>query len=321
MDNLIKFLYFLTLSFPGGRILIRTAYSNFKYLTVADADKIWGLHVTGSGTADLPPHVPYPPTRHPDQYMFDWTHGRILPEFQILYITRGRGVFESEACGLRKVEEGTVLLLLPGVWHRYMPDPETGWKEHWVSFDGRQPAQFLRHGILAADRAVLDIGLDEGIIDLYQRILERIDGEKIGFKEIVAALAYQILARIHAVEKSRRFQGPEAESLVQKAKACMTDRVGSQVRLEELAYELGVGYSRFRRLFRHYTGLAPAQYLLQLRLNKARDLLTGTSLTAKEIALLTGFESQFYFSKFFRKRTGLSPIRFREYSRGGGKRG
>jgi AraC-like DNA-binding protein len=300
--------------------MIRTDFSNFKYLTVADVDKLWGLFVTGSGTADLPPHVHYPPTKHPDRYMFSWQNGRILPEFQIVYITRGTGVFESEACGRRRIEEGTVLFLLPGVWHRYMPDPETGWKEHWVSFDGRQPMQFLRHGILAPEKAVLDIGLDEGIIDMYQRILEQIEGEKIGFKEIVSALTYQILAQIHATEKSKRFQGKEAESLVQKAKAFMTDRIGSAVRFEEMAYELGVGYSRFRRLFRHYTGLAPAQYFLQLKLNKARDLLTSTSLTAKEIALLTGFESQFYFSKFFKKRTGLSPIRFREYSRGGGKK-
>lgn len=297
-------------------MMIRTDFSVFKYLTVADVHKLWGLYVTGSGTADLPPYTKYPPTKHPDTYMFDWQHGRILPEFQILYITRGRGVFESKALGKKKIEEGNIILLFPGIWHRYMPDPQTGWKEHWISFNGNQPEKFMENGLFSPEREVLDIGLKEDIINLYQQILELIESEKVGYKEVIAALTYQIMAQIRMVEKSKKFNGKEAETLVHKAKIFMTDRIDKKINFEEFAYELGVGYSWFRRMFRHYTSLAPAQYFLQLKLNKAKDLLMSTSLSVKEIAMLTGFESQFYFSKFFKKRMGMSPIQLREYSRG-----
>jgi len=68
-------------------------------------------------------------------------------------------------------------------------------------------------------------------------------------------------------------------------------------------------------MFKRYTGLSPAQYFLQLKLNKAKDLLLNTSMSIKEISVITGFESQYYFSRFFKKRIGMSPIQQRKFSR------
>ena len=295
--------------------MIRTKYSIFNYLTVTEKDKDWGLYLTGSGSADIPPHTNYPPTKHPDGYMFDWSHGRTLHEFQILYITHGKGIFETKSSGKRKIGEGTAFLLLPGIWHRYMPDKNTGWKEHWVSFNGSQPNSFMKTGLLSPEKMIFDIGLDEKIIDLYQQILEHMEGEKIGFKQIIASLTYEIIARMLALEKSRKFTGKEIEDKISKAKIIMADRIDKQINIEELAVELGIGYSWFRKMFRHYTNLAPAQYFLQLKINKAKDLLLSTSLSIKEIAAITGFESQFYFSKFFKKQVGVAPRKLREFSR------
>lgn len=296
--------------------MIRTSNSVFDYLVVSDIDKDWGLYVTGSGSADIPPHTPYPPTRHPERYMFDWHKGRILSEFQILYITRGRGIFESKASGKKKIEEGNIILLFPGIWHRYMPDKRTGWKEHWISYNGIIAKRFLDCGILAPENAIIAIGLNQEIVNLYQQIIELIESQKIGYKELIASLTYQIIAQIRAAEKSKKFYGKEFETTINKAKIFMADRIEKKINLKELASELGVGYSWFRKMFHHYTGMAPAQYFLELKLNKAKDLLVNTSLPVKEIAVITGFESQFYFSKFFKKREGISPVKLREYSRG-----
>ncbi|HPD25192.1 MAG TPA: AraC family transcriptional regulator [Candidatus Marinimicrobia bacterium] len=296
--------------------MIRTKYSIFDYLIISENDKNWGLYVTGSGNADIPPHTPYPPTKHPKGYMFDWQNGRILTEFQILYITRGSGIFESKATGRKKIEEGYIIHLFPGVWHRYMPDPKTGWKEHWISFSGSIPNDLLNNGILSREKAVLEIGLNEKLINLYQEILELIESQKIGYQEIIASLTFQIVANIQAIEKSKKFFGIEFETTINKAKIFMADRIDKNINMEQLASELGVGYSWFRRMFRHYTGLPPVQYFLELKLNKAKELLVNTSLPIKEIAVITGFESQFYFSKFFKNRVGMSPIKYREFSRG-----
>lgn len=73
-----------------------------------------------------------------------------------------------------------------------------------------------------------------------------------------------------------------------------------------------MGYSSFRKEFKRLTGEPPNQFVLNLRLNRAKYLLETTSLTINEIAEQTGFESVFYFSKLFKKRNGRFPRFYRE---------
>ena len=56
---------------------------------------------------------------------------------------------------------------------------------------------------------------------------------------------------------------------------------------------------------------SPSQYHLNVRLNRAKELLTSTALSINEIASHTGFESVFYFSKLFKKKNGASPRSYR----------
>ena len=68
----------------------------FRYLPVSEQDKQWDFYVTGTGYSNVPPGSRYPCSVHPDLYQFAWDRGRVLPEYQVLYITRGEGVFEFE---------------------------------------------------------------------------------------------------------------------------------------------------------------------------------------------------------------------------------
>ena len=290
--------------------MIRSTYSVFNYLTVDEAEKAWGLYVTGSGAADIPPHIPYPPTRHPDSYMIDAYQGRILPEYQLIYIIRGKGVFRSRSTGSCPLEQGCVILLFPGVWHSYAPLTETGWKEHWISFNGPQPNTLRKHRIISPEHCVFEIGVDETLIELYQQVLHLIESQETGYRYLIAALTQQIMARLLARAAVQSGQ-PKEPDIIAKARALMKDRMDQTIKFDQFADELGVGYSWFRNQFKNITGLPPTRYFLQLKLQKAKELLTNTGLSVKEISIMTGFDSPYYFSKFFKKRTGLSPLTFR----------
>ena len=119
----------------------------FKYLTVSENDKDWGVSLSAAGYARIAPKTVYPPKGHPAGYHFDWQHGRIIHEYQIIYITAGGGKFESEATGILHVNKGTVIFLFPEVWHRYEPDKRTGWDEHWISLNGYIPDRLKQKGI------------------------------------------------------------------------------------------------------------------------------------------------------------------------------
>ena len=82
--------------------------------------------------------------------------------------------------------------------------------------------------------------------------------------------------------------------------------------LPELARRLGVSYTWFRRTFAHHTGLSPHQYRIQIKLGRARTLLGETALTVKEVAFRCGFESEHYFSRLFKRKTGVAPGEWRQ---------
>ena len=84
--------------------------------------------------------------------------------------------------------------------------------------------------------------------------------------------------------------------------------------VQTLARELNINYSTFRHAFQQYTGSSPQRYLLDLRLARARKLLTRTPHTTKEIARRTGFKDEFYFYRYFKKKVGMTPSEWRFHS-------
>jgi AraC-like DNA-binding protein len=292
--------------------MIKTKDSRFKYLNVPEVDDIWGLYVLGAGLADISPHTNYPPTEHPAKYMFDWKHGRTLPNFQLLYVTKGEGFFETKQIKRRKIIEGTIIILFPDVWHRYVPNKNTGWKEYWISFDGVQPRKFLESNFIQINSPIIEIGLNVTIIKLYNQILELLESEAIGFREIITSITYQIFAQLNSAQRIKQFGGKQIENVILKTKILLTENISNKINFHEIADELNVGYSWFRRMFKHYTNFSPSQYFQLIKLNKAKTLLIETQMHISEISFHLGFDSQYYFTKFFTKKTGVSPSKWRK---------
>ena len=82
--------------------------------------------------------------------------------------------------------------------------------------------------------------------------------------------------------------------------------------LDALAANAGFSLSHFRKLFTAHTGRSPKQYILYLRLSKAKDLLSSDSIRVGEAAALCGFQNEFYFSNLFKQTYGCSPTAYQK---------
>jgi len=262
-------------------------------------DEDWGIHVTTAGYVSIEPGAEYPPPGHPKGYAFFWQHGRILHEFQLHYITRGAGEFESETGGKKQIETGNIFLLFPGEWHRYMADPASGWREYWVGFGGAYATRLLRKGFLSPRTPVLKPRAEHALLELFTGLIGEMRAERLGFAQILAATTSLMLAMVHAAARAGESVDTHAETVIRRAKALLHERLNQPVELKALADELQVGYAWLRRNFRYHTGLALHQYHLQLRINRAMHLLSGTTVAIKEVADQTGFEDPHYFSRVF----------------------
>ena len=106
-----------------------TQNNNIRYLNVSPMDELWGMMVTTVGYQSIPPHSIYPARQqHPQTYSFNPEKGRILTEYQLVYISEGCGFFESQSFKRKRIKAGTMILLFPGEWHAYSP-AENGWYE------------------------------------------------------------------------------------------------------------------------------------------------------------------------------------------------
>lgn len=282
----------------------------FRYLPIGEREIQWDLYITGTGSSGVPPGGRYPRSVHPDLYQFVADRGRVLPEYQILYITRGEGVFESEPSGKREVKAGNVLLLFPGVWHRYRPSRRTGWDEYWVSYNGDYARRLAERGFISPQAPLLNTGLDDAILNPYLSLLDRVRREPPGYQQLIAANTMEILAAaLAAVQTSRT--GDRVTAAIREAKIILTQRTEEVVDMERLAASLHMSYAHFRRLFKQQTGLSPYQYHLQLRIHRAREMLHGTTLSVRQVAARLNFQTSYHFSKIFKKKTGMSPSQWR----------
>jgi AraC family transcriptional regulator len=82
--------------------------------------------------------------------------------------------------------------------------------------------------------------------------------------------------------------------------------------LADLADVAGMSQFHFSRMFKQSMGISPHQYLLQQRVEQAKQLLKGKKLAIAEIALQCGFNSQSHLSKHFREATGMTPSDYRK---------
>ena len=90
----------------------------------------------------------------------------------------------------------------------------------------------------------------------------------------------------------------------------------STITPKDLAKSICMSYSKFRKIFKDYTGFAPSQYIQEVRINIAKEMLTNTSKSIKEIAFELGYENKDYFFTVFRKVTDMTPIAYRKHTQG-----
>lgn len=154
-------------------------------------------------------------------------------------------------------------------------------------------------------------GLNDNLLKLFHNLLECVQQAVPGYHQIITGITLQMLGLMQAVTQYHDLTINNDHKLVEEVKFLLREAVQSPDKIENIVKKLPVGYSKLRKDFKRITGQSPNQYQLNLKLDKAKELLSGTNLSISEIAYQTGFESVFYFSKLFKTKNNISPKSFR----------
>jgi len=288
---------------------------DFKYLLVNERDKKFGLTVNTVGFQPIAPHTLYPSTEHPKSYYFNPEKGRVLSEYQIVYISKGKGLFSSDSTKRTNVKKGQVILLFPGQWHTYRPLKESGWNEYYIGFEGIIIDNIATNAFITPDNQILNVGVNEDLVHLFSTAIRVAKEDKTGAQQYLAGIVVNILGTILSLAQNRNFESKESAQKIERAKVIMIENIHKNIDIKGIAANLGISYSLFRKTFKEYTGYAPAQYMQELKLRKAKELLAETNNSVKEISYELNFSSYEYFLSFFKKRVGHTPLEYRNLGR------
>lgn len=293
---------------------IDNSFVHFCYLISNEKDKRWDITVNTIGHQMIGKNENYPKNNHPSRYLFSPEKGRVLNEYQLLYIVKGKGNFVSKNQKAIDLRVGNLFMLFPGEWHNYHPDKDSGWTEYWIGFEGESVDKKYENGFFTKTKPVFNIGLHEEIIELYERALLTAQNQHVGFQQILSGIVNLLLGYTYSYSQYYLFEDMKVMNQINEAKILMSDHYNEGMDTKEVADSVHMSYSWFRHLFKQYTGFAPNQYMIEIRIQKSKELLTNTFMPIKEISYRVGFENPEYFSALFKKRVKSTPAAYREFT-------
>ena len=298
--------YYIVMAQNGG-----TWDSFLHYLPYSEEDEKLGMLCTTAGSVVVAPGEVYPPQKSEHPALFrPVAEGRILSEFQMVYISSGEGVFNSGGV-MYQVKPGSLMLLLPGIKHSYKPLIETGWHEYWVGFKGAYFSDLIEEGRFSPEQVFFEVGLSDSILSLFNLIFEEVRTQRPLYQMKACAAILSLIAEVLARER-RSDQPNFYQQIVEKAKYLMETNIFSAINLSAISEQLGISTSRLNEIFKTYTSMTPYQYYIHIKIHRAESFLEQGDVPIKEVAYKMGFDDQYYFSRLFKNKTGVSPSDWRK---------
>lgn len=218
---------------------------------------------------------------------------RVLACDAAVLVTRGTGWRRTRDAVLPVVAPA-VFWLRSGRPHSYGPD-SGGWQEHWLLFQGPDVDAYrtlgqLRDGTLAEPQPLVRL-IDDTIAACVQ--------DDPGSHVRASVLTHQFIASAVTARSSTALRELAASAF------------DGDVTVSAVARKLGLTDAALRADVRARTGTTPGEYVIGLRLTRAKTLLAETAWPVAQVAAAVGYSDAAYFSRLFSQRTGRTPRRFR----------
>lgn len=244
-------------------------------------------------------------------------HCHDFPE--VSYIISGGAVYNIENT-IYEVKKGGLLLFNPGVYHMETAEKDT--LELHIGFNKVILNELPPNFILPLNTSSLMnlVKYEAEFISCVNQIILEQERQEPGFelilKSLVMRLIIILLRELYRIEGGTynykcSFESSEKSNIVNTIISFMKEHYSEQLSLDKISKNTYLSPIYISKIFKEETGDSPINYLINIRLNKAKELLEEGKLSIKAIAKLVGYDDAYYFSKLFKKHFGLSPSKLK----------
>lgn len=232
-------------------------------------------------------------------------------------------MFCSEGEGFVKVQDehfsvsaGDMICLPKGVTHQYGSSEHKPWTLYWVHFDGEHAQDYWQHMNIPSNQVVVSVGSHPKIISDFETLFSaRQTGYSMKAFIHAAQCLKQMLTYI-ALLSGKHMQSARNQIDLDTIQAMMQASLNSDIHLEELARQANLSKYHFSKRYKELTGYSPIQHFIHLKIERACYLLDISSQPISQVSANLGYDDPHYFSRLFKKTTGLSPREYRKLDRG-----
>lgn len=231
----------------------------------------------------------------------------IRPHYLLHIIIKGKGIFKKDKHTYH-LKAGDAFLIHPMESTYYRADDLEPWEYTWIGFDGKLVDDILSETCFHHDCVFIaeDSPLPLLGLSIWKYFLE----PNHNFITLNGYLL-QILGnmKIPSIDTEQDY----SKKYLQTAMEYINNNYGYPIKISEIAAFIGIDRTYLYRIFMENEHISPKQYLLQVRVRNAANMLRSPKYTVTEIAYSCGFKDAAAFCNQFKKITGLTPKNYRHY--------
>ena len=234
-------------------------------------------------------------------------------DYQLLYIAAGKGEFYFK--GSKEptiVTKGNMILFRPGepqVYYYYAVDKT---EVYWVHFTGWKVEEYLERYELPHDENVFYTGVSPDYPWIYNQMIRELQLQRVNHEDMISLYMHHIFITINRYIKERRETKNDTINDIERAAHYFKDNYNKQISIEQYAAEHLMSVNWFIHSFKSVMKMSPMQYIISLRITMAKGYLENSAKNIAEISNEVGYENALYFSRLFRKYTGMTPTEYRK---------
>lgn len=246
------------------------------------------------------------------------TCGGIRSHFLLHYVMAGHGTVRAGDRTFR-LSENDLFCYFPEQPLHYAADQDLPWQFAWLGFQGRRAAEILKLSGLRSPLAIFSTSEGSRIPEMIDSLLHFQKMRKKGFDIICDGLLLEILGELCAAVPlypgkdgldfpADEVKGPDLQvTYVESMKRFMHSNYQNSITVQHVIDYIGIDRSYASRIFHRFENRTIQQYLIGIRMNKARRLLEDGQLSVRNAALSVGYRDYSTFERRFRRETGCSP--------------
>ena len=230
------------------------------------------------------------------------------------FVTKGKGTFYCENKRY-ELSEGQGFLIVPGIVTSYIADKDEPWTYSWIGFNGENVEYYFNQSGLDANSPVFRYENSKAFSRIFSEI-KHIDRNTVAGQVKMIGNLHILLSLVMESATPLSYQGKvffsSKENYIKNAVTYIQTNYSRKISVSEIAAYLGLNRSYFGVIFKELMKMSPQDYIIYMRMDKAKKLLSDKSMNIGDVSRSVGYEDPLTFSKLFKKNVGVSPNAYRK---------